>query len=113
MKAEYSDGSICFALMHSLDEAFIGCNREENGCLSGWGHDFFRLLDREYHEWRAERVAVYVMACELLSRFAISHCCEELGAMIVVRPDTLLRTIILLLRQNYDGNGLVSTRVSC
>ncbi|MHC1730383.1 MAG: hypothetical protein AB9866_31025 [Syntrophobacteraceae bacterium] len=99
MKTGYPDSSLFFALMHSLDEAFMGSRGPENGCFEGWGRDFFRLLDREYHEWRTERVAVYTMACELLSRFAISPRCEELVAMIADRPDTLLRTVILLLRQ--------------
>lgn len=95
---EQSEPLTCFELMRSLDEAFMVRQGMGNNGSAGWGHEFFRLLDESQPEWRTERVAVYMKACELLYRFALSERGEELGAMIYHRPETLLRTAILLLK---------------
>lgn len=99
---EQSGPLICFELMRSLDEAFMARQGMGNGDSEGWGHEFFRLLDESRPEWSRGRVAVYMKACELLYRFAVSGRGEELGALMHRRPETLLRTAVLLLGQTSE-----------
>ena len=92
-----ADRGFFFDLMHSLDSAFLALQGIGPWHPEGWGERFFQALILNHPEWAGRRIQVYMKASELLNHFVFRSRAEEMGPAFYDNPESLLRTVLILM----------------
>jgi hypothetical protein len=96
-------------LMESLDAAFLERQGLGSSPKDSWGARFFGAFDQAAAHWTNRRTDVYMTANALLYRFALSQTAVEIGPSIHRKPESFLKTVLMLLDAGHAPQAEAKT----